>query len=147
IDNDCDNDMVVSRKDGTVVWRNLTDPSTCTEICQAKIGFGDGTHDLSVCGGDLSSGAPATMTLSGAMPAGSAIVFAGVQFNPTPVFEISGTLVPVPWLLAVTIPTGSGTVALPVPGGGGPLTLYAQAAVAKSQGYGVTNAVKIELKP
>ncbi len=147
VDGDCDNDLVVSRKDGTAVWRNLTDPATCDQVCQAKVGFGDGTHDLSVCGGDLSSGAPATMTLSGAAPGGSAILFAGLAFSPTPVYELSGTLVPVPWLLAVTLPTGSGTVQLPVPGGNGPLTLWAQAAVTKAGGYGVSNAVRIELKP
>ena len=147
VDNDCDNDLVVSRRDGTDVWLNQANPATCDRICQAKVGFGDGQHHLSVCGGDLSSGQDAVMTLEGAPAGSSAIVFAGLAFAPTPVFELNGSLVPVPWLLAVTVPTGSGTVALPVPGGNGPLTLYAQCAVATGATYGLSNAVRIELMP
>ena len=120
-------------------------------ICQPDIGFaGPGTAALSVCGGDLSSGTTADITLSGAPP--SIITFAVASFNLNPFPVGTGTLIdPFPALL-LQIPTdSSGGWVLPgLPGGAGPLTLYAQVAYLDAGlpgGIGFSNAVQIDFLP
>lgn len=133
----------------TVVDRGL--PSTGAPVCQQDLGFGGpGTADLSLCGGDLSTGTTATLELSGAPASAAVFLFAGSVNAPTPL--LGGTLVPLPALvIANGIANGSGTLSLPnVPGGGGPLTIYVQALYAdgsQAQGYGFSNAVKATFLP
>ena len=66
--------------------------------CQTSLGFGGpGSSSLSLCGGDLSSGNGANLTLTGGTPGALAVLFAGFANNPT-AFK-GGQLVPVPWAL------------------------------------------------
>jgi hypothetical protein len=122
----------------------------CGVTCQASLGFaGPGTGTLSICGGDLSGGNPATLEITGAAPNATAVLLAGGAFGPTP-FK-GGTLVPVPFVLTVLLPLdGAGAVSANVPGGGGPLTLYVQALYAdggQALGFGITNALEVDLLP
>jgi hypothetical protein len=118
--------------------------------CQADLGFGGpGSATLSLCGGDLSTGASANLTLSGATPNALAVLFAGFSSNPTP-FK-GGQLVPIPWAISVLLTLdGSGDLTLVVPGGLGPLTMYVQYVYVdggQALGYGLSNAVQAELLP
>lgn len=139
VDNDGQNDLVISRKDGTDVWRNTT------ETCQANLGYGVGLSKLKVCGGDLTAGNDATMTLSNAPANAAALLFVGLAAAPTFVFEIQGMLVPVPWLGApVVLQTdATGRIEIPVPGGLGPATAVVQYVVQHPEGYRPSNAVQI----
>lgn len=132
----------------TVTDRGLP---TLGEVCQAVLGFGGpGSSSLSVCGGDLSSGSTADVQLTGAPANAQALFFAGMVQGAQP-FK-GGTLVPFPWTLSASLVTdGSGTVLMPgVTGGGGPLSVYVQFAVqdgAQALGWGLSNAVRIDLLP
>ena len=87
--------------------------------------------------------------ITGATSGGTAVLFAGTTFGPTPLK--GGTLVPVPWILSLLVPLdGSGSVSATVPGGAGPLTLYVQAMYAdgaQTQGFGFTNCLEVVLLP
>jgi len=120
-------------------------------ICQTVLGFGGpGSSALSFCGGDLSSGTIATLSLSGAKASAPAWIAIGPANTPTPLF--GGTLVPVPFttlLYGSTNASGAWTLAN-IPGGGGPLTLYAQAAYLDAslvQGVGLSNALRVDFLP
>jgi hypothetical protein len=120
-------------------------------LCQADLGSsGPGATELSVCGGDLSSGTAADLHLTGAVPGAAALLVAGLTAAPTP-FK-GGLLVPVPVLAAVALPVDAGGHAqLPdVPGGGGPLSLYVQAVstdAAQPAGFALSNALRLDLLP
>jgi hypothetical protein len=62
-----------------------------------------------------------------------------------------GTLIPVPIALLFSVPAdASGNVTLPVPGGGGPATLFLQAVVpdaAQVQGFVISNALQVDPLP
>ena len=124
---------------------------SCGADCQADIGFGGpGTATLSLCGGDLSMGTSADLLLVGAPANGTAFLFAGASFSPTPLK--GGQLVPVPWLLqSVQSIDGAGEVLLAgVPGGGGPFTLYVQYAYpdgAQAHGVGFSSAIQADFLP
>ena len=124
---------------------------TLGQTCQADIGFGGpGGSELSVCGGDLSSGTTADVQLTGAPANATALLFAGSVQGAQP-FK-GGTLVPFPWTLLVSTTTdGSGKVLLAgLNGGGGPLSIYAQFIVedgGQALGWGLSNAVRIDLLP
>lgn len=142
IDDDGQNDLLVSRKDGTDVWRNVS------QTCQTNLGYGVGLSKLKVCGGDLSAGNGATMTLAEAPANALAILFVGLAANPTPVFEIQGTLVPVPWVVAPSLVTDAfGRIEIPVPGGLGPVTAVVQYVAQHDVGLRPSNAVQIQLLP
>lgn len=120
-------------------------------ICQADLGFaGPGTLDLDLCGGDLSSGTTADLSLTGALPNVGAWLFAGLSQLPVP-FK-GGTLVPVPWALLLPLPvdaSGHGGIA-GVPGGIGPLTVYVQAVqadAAQPHGWAISNALRVDFLP
>ncbi len=146
IDDDCDIDLVVSRKDGTDVWINQTNPANCHPVvCQTDLGFASGPARIDVCGGDLTPGHAATMTISQLPSSSIGFLLVGLVNNPTFVFDVGGTLVPLPYLFAAALPTGSGSIVLPVAGGFGPLTLYTQFVASTGPGtYTLTNAVKID---
>lgn len=121
-----------------------------TETCQTDLGFaGPGTVSLSLCGDPLATGGSATLEVEGA-PAFAPVHFVvSPFFSPTP-FK-GGTLVPVPIVLLFSVPSdAAGAVSLPVPGGGGPATIFIQAIVpdaAQVQGFALSNALQIELLP
>ncbi|TAJ24779.1 MAG: hypothetical protein EPO68_01025, partial [Planctomycetota bacterium] len=86
-------------------------------ICQPSLGSGGpGSSALAFCGGDLSTGTIATLTLSGAKPSTPAWIAIGTANNPTPIF--GGTVVPVPFTTLLFGSTNaSGTWTMPnVPG-------------------------------
>ncbi|HZL99295.1 MAG TPA: M12 family metallo-peptidase, partial [Planctomycetota bacterium] len=123
----------------------------CGAHCQAQLGFGGpGTSSLSVCGGNLSSGTSATLSLTGATPGGTAFLFAGLSFGPTP--TKGGVLVPVPPMFKIGLPlNGSGAVSTNLPGGGGPVSVYVQAVYQQpalpAPHWGFSNAVRVDLLP
>ena len=121
-----------------------------TDTCQPDLGFGGpGSATLTVCGEPLGTGQSATLTVVGVQPHAPVFLGFGTVHNPTPVF--GGLIVPVP--LAGTLALVSdavGVATLQVPGGGGPLTVYAQVAfgdLSLPGLIGLTNAVGIELLP
>ncbi len=149
VDNDGDNDMVISRKDGTDVWENLLIDNPPV-ICQPSIGFGNHpTATLSVCGGSLATGTNATLQISGLPTNATPVVFAGFQSNPTVLGVLDGlTLVPMPFFLVLPLANpGTGTVDVTVPGGKGPLSIYTQVVLDQPTGKSATNAVRIDFQP
>jgi hypothetical protein len=123
----------------------------CDQICQANLGFGGpGTSSLTVCGGDLSVGTTATLSLTGATPGGTVMLFAGLVFGPTP--TKGGVLVPVPPSLKFILPlNGAGALSADIPGGGGPASIYVQAVyqapLLPAPHWGFSNAVRVDLLP
>jgi hypothetical protein len=119
-------------------------------VCQPDLGFaGPGPVHLQVCGEPLATGGEALLSLAGAPPFAPVFLVAGLSLTPTP-FK-GGTLVPVPFLVAVPLAADAfGALAVPVPGGGGPLTVYVQAVVpdaSQPHGFALSNAVQVELLP
>lgn len=121
-----------------------------TETCQADLGFGGpGSMSVSVCGDALAAGGSATLEVASA-PA-SATAFLVLSTTATPVPFKGGTLVPVPVLAVLALPTdAAGGASLHVPGGGGPFTAYAQAAApdgSQPKGYALSNALELSFLP
>lgn len=121
-----------------------------TDTCQPDLGFGGpGTATLSVCGDPLSTGNTATLSVVGVQPQALIWVGFGATSTPTPLF--GGTIVPVPLAGTVALlADATGTAKVPVPGGGGPLTIYAQAVygdLSLPGLIGITNAVAVALLP
>ncbi len=119
-------------------------------VCQADLGFsGPGPSKLSACGGDLSSGTSANLTLWGGPEAGTVFLLAGISATPTP--YKGGTLVPLPLLLLTNVSTGpTGTLVLLIPGGGGPASLFVQGVLMDASlpgGVGFSNAVRLDFLP
>jgi len=133
----------------TITPRDL--PDTGELVCQDDLGFGGpGSSVLSLCGQALATGNTADLLLTGAPASTTVFLFVGVVNDPTPIE--GGVLVPVPFLAMQVFATDSnGELSLPgVPGGGGPLTGYAQAIVvdgAQTLGYGFSNAIELDLLP
>ena len=118
--------------------------------CQTDLGFGGpGDMSISLCGESLQTGGSGQLSLDGALP--SATVFLALGFGNNPTSFKGGTLVPVPFELLLPVQAdGAGHLELLVPGGGGPLTVFAQAASADPSqpfGYALSNALQIELGP
>lgn len=105
---------------------------------------------LEVCGGDLSSGNPATFRLFAGEPFALTFVVAGLVANPTVLPGLGITLVPAPPLqLLVLSSDASGELSLPLPGGVGPLTLVLQC-VQQDPGSSAlltSNAVEVDFLP
>ncbi|HED64475.1 MAG TPA: hypothetical protein ENJ09_02860 [Planctomycetes bacterium] len=129
--------------------------SACVQVvdtvCAADEGFmGPGMGTLSICGPPLSTGNSATMTVTSAAPLAPLWVSYGPFYNPTPI--LGGTVVPVPGttrLIGTTDASGSFQFS-PIPGGGGPATVYAQCAFSDASlpgKFGITNAVRIDILP
>lgn len=122
----------------------------CGDVCQTDLGFGGpGSASLSICGGDLSSGNPADLSLTGATPSSLAGLFVGAVNGQAP-FK-GGTLVPVPWLSLTLLGTdGSGDLGFSVPGGNGPFTAFVQVVYpdgAQALGFGFSNGLQVEFLP
>ena len=116
---------------------------TC-DVCQPDIGFqGPGTATLSMCGGDLSTGTTADLVFSGG-PANS-LVYLGVDVALTPVPFGMGTIISPAPLAIIPMPTdANGSFTWTLPGGGGPVTVYAQVIYADATlpgGAGFSNAI------
>ena len=120
-------------------------------ICQADLGFGGpGAMQLSICGGDLSTGTTADLLLTGGVPGGTAWLLAGLSQSATP-FK-GGTLVPVPWALMLALPLdAAGQLSVTrIPGGHGPATAYVQALMPDAlqpSGWALSNALRVDLLP
>ncbi len=120
-------------------------------VCQTDLGHhGPGSATLSVCGGDLSSGTSAELSIVGGLPFAFGWVAVGLDASPAPVF--AGSLVPVPWLTLVPISfDGNGAFTQsPIDGGIGPLRVYVQAVYpdgAQPAGYAFSNAVAVDFLP
>lgn len=115
--------------------------------CQTDLGFaGPGSMALSMCGGPLAPGKLNQLLLTGAPPGGLVYFFLGFQSNPTP--AEGGVLVPVPVsAVKIRFADGAGQVALNVPGGNGPLTVYLQCVApdpSQTLGYAFSNALQVE---
>jgi hypothetical protein len=124
---------------------------TPMQTCQASLGFGGpGLSHLMVCGGNLATGTTADLTLSGVPAHGAAVLVVSLANAPTPL--AGGLLVPMPVMLVLPLVAGpAGTLVLGgVPGGIGPLSLYAQCVhpdLLLPGGWGFSNAVRIDFLP
>lgn len=132
-------DMILSRREGTQVWLQVAAPT-----CQEDLGYGDGPI-LEVCGGDLSTGNDAQLTLMGALPQTPMFLAIGPSSLPTQI--LGATVVPFPITSVIALTTdATGELTVPVPGGGGSATLVVQAFQ-----LGVTpissSAIKVDFKP
>lgn len=120
-------------------------------VCQIDLGSaGPGPSELALCGDALASGGVADLLLHGAPAVTPIHFFAGAGQGQTPLGL--GTFVPTAPLVEFIVPTDAeGRVFLPnVPGGGGPVSAYLQAAypdAALPGGIGLSNALKVDLLP
>ncbi|HEX6811374.1 MAG TPA: hypothetical protein VF384_07115, partial [Planctomycetota bacterium] len=123
---------------------------TCT-LCQASIGLqGPGTATFSLCGGDLSAGTFATMSILGTPPFAGALLVADFFLVPTP--YNGGTLINgAPAIIIGFSTDAGGNLVLPgFPGGFGNWALYAQAIyldAGQPSGIGFANGLRIQFKP
>lgn len=122
------------------------------ETCQTNLGFaGPGASLLEVCGGDLSAGNSAAVTLSNAP--GNSVLWLCLSTSSSPIPLLGGTLAAQPveaLFVGTTDGTGAWTAPSQVPGGVGPGFLFLQAVVldgAQVEGFGLSNAVEVELLP
>jgi hypothetical protein len=137
----------LSASDGSTI--DVVDRQLPGLLCQQTLGFaGPGSATLAVCGGDLSTGTTADVSVSGASPSQPVWIAVGAAFHPTPLF--GGTLVPFPPLVVVPgIADAGGDLLLAdaLPGGGG-FTLYLQAAyLTPTPSVGITNAIQAKFLP
>jgi hypothetical protein len=147
LDGDVDVDIVSFNVDGDSVSVQLNG----TTFCQEDLGFGGpGESVLLACGEPLATGGTGFIQLLNAAPNTTAFLAVSLTQGAAP-FK-GGTLVPVPVLLLLTLTTdAAGEFLLSgVPGGGGPLDIYLQCATVDAgqpQGFGLSNAVKLQLLP
>lgn len=118
--------------------------------CQPDLGFaGPGTATLSVCGGDLSGGTVANLVFSGGQPGTVGYLGVSLALNPTP-FAGGTVLDPNPLAIIPFGIDGNGSFTLLLPGGGGPVSVYAQALYPDPSGpfgAGFTNIVRADWLP
>lgn len=145
---DSDGNIATDTSAITITDRSL--PGVLT-TCQTDIGFGGpGSSILMVCGGDLSTGTTADLTLTGAAPSQPLWIAESSTSNPTPIF--GGMIIPIPLgfiLPGSTDASGSYTLA-GFPGGGGPATIYVQALYldpSQALGFGISNALLVDFLP
>lgn len=145
VDNDGDKDMVLGRCSGTFVWTNDGN----SNVCQPSLGFGGpGDATLECCGDALESGGQSSLSLSRVAPNASATLLASTSSSPTFVPELNGTLITLPILLVLNVPTNAlGEFTLPVPGGLGSFSVYVQAVAPSGTGFEVSNALRLDFLP
>jgi hypothetical protein len=123
---------------------------TCT-LCQPSIGMqGPGTATFSLCGGDLSAGTFATLSILGTPPFAGGILISDFFLFPAP--WNGGTLINGgPGIMLGFNTDGAGNLVLPgFPGGFGNFAMYAQALYLDAStpfGIGFTNALHIQFRP
>jgi hypothetical protein len=131
--------LVLSRREGTQVWLQVTPPT-----CQTDLGFGDGPI-LEVCGGDLSLGNDAQLALLGAPPMTPTFVAIGPAASPTTF--LGTTVVPFPPTAVFAFATDlAGELKVAIPGGGGPATIVVQSFQLGTQ-LTASNAVELKFLP
>jgi hypothetical protein len=150
IDNDGDNDLIISRNGGTFTWESSVDPVTCQE----DRGFGGpGGETLSVCGTPLGTGGSAQLQMTGAEPFAVSILL--VAFSDTQSLNVPfGVNTVTPALFKVQFANGVGTKQFPITGGSGEngvIQAYLQYLVANStsgspEGWSATNVIELELE-
>ena len=142
IDGDGDKDLLLSRSAGTDAYRNQQ------IVCQTDLGFGSGAAELKVCGGDLTLGNDAVMTLDGGPSGAPCFMFIGVVSNPTPVPELGGAiLVPLPPALVVAFPlSATGDFSFPVIGGQGAFSAYVQCVIQNGAVFETSNAIRVDMQ-
>jgi hypothetical protein len=143
-----DNPNNTTTEAGIDVFRAET--FSCT-LCQENIGLqGPGTSTFSICGGDLSTGSPATFAVQGAEPFATGLLVASLFNNPQPL--AGGIIVDPGAPLVFQLPMdGAGNFIVPgFPGGFGNFTLYGQVitnCAVGPQGFCFSNALRIVFKP
>jgi len=143
-----DNPNNTTTEAGIDVFRAET--FACT-LCQENIGLqGPGTSTFSICGGDLSTGSPATFAVQGAEPFATGLLVASLFNNPQPL--AGGIIVDPGAPLVFQLPMdGAGNFIVPgFPGGFGNFTLYGQVitnCAVGPQGFCFSNALRIVFKP
>ena len=150
LDNDGDNDMIISRMGGTYVWENLT----LDGICQADLGFGGpGSSTLEICGAGLSGGDTSTFLLENAPASATSFVTVSLAGGAN-VGVKGGTLVSgtnlLPGMPLVFATNGSGELTFPIPGGFGTFDVVVQAITVdggQPLGFGFSNAVLASFTP
>ncbi len=142
--------MAVYATNGGLSGIILITPDTKV-VCQTDLGYdGPGALQLSMCGGDLSSGTHADLQISGAAPGGLTWLLASATQQPTP-FK-GGTLVPVPVDLVLSLTAdGNGVAGISgISGGNGPFSVYLQAVAqdpGQPQGWTISQAVRADFLP
>jgi FG-GAP-like repeat len=125
IDHDGDEDILLGRCIGTEVWMNQTNPVICQQAVPTAT-IGDAA--LTVCGQPLWSNLSAVMRCTNGPANGNALLL--VSLTPSTLNAFGGQVLS-SLALTLTLPLdGSGSVALPVPGGFGTaagLSIYVQA--------------------
>lgn len=140
-------DLLLARREGTQLWRQVPPP-----VCQEDLGFGalGGSLVLEVCGEPLASGQTAELLLRAAPPLAPLFLGVGAAANPLPLPGFELTLVPLPLVVVVPASTDAeGRYALSLPGGGGPAEFVLQAVVADTSpgGFSASNALRLEYLP
>ncbi len=119
-------------------------------VCQTSLGSsGPGKAVMSLCGDALATGGSADLVLQGAP--GNALAFLVVSTVAAPAPFKGGMLVPAPDVVLsfITDPGGS-ILVTDVPGGGGPLDVYAQFVVQdipQPAGFALSNALRVSFLP
>lgn len=146
-----DSDGMSSQDSVMVTINDRPLPGSAIEICQTDLGFGGpGIAQLSICGGDLSSGTVFSVELVGAAPSTPAWILGGTNNSPTPL--LGGSVVPVPAQILISAQTDAfGTMSFTnLGGGGGPVTLYFQVIYfdnGEVENFGMSNAVQADFLP
>ncbi|MFH0944743.1 MAG: M12 family metallo-peptidase [Planctomycetota bacterium] len=121
------------------------------DTCQLDVGYGGpGSGNLSLCGGDLSSGTTADLEMTGGSPGGAALIQVGLTSHPTS-FK-GGLLVPVPGVgVGPLVLDGNGSLTIPGIQGGGTAVWYVQVIYEDSSlpspSIGLTNALRVQMLP
>lgn len=121
-------------------------------VCQQDLGFGGpGTLFQQACGGDLATGHPAALQVSGAPAGAPLLLFLSPSSQPTFIPALGGTLVSLPVAGALPFAASAlGELSLQIRGGLGALSIYAQWVAVDAlvpNGYAVSNALRIDLLP
>ncbi len=130
---------------------DYVDTVVAATVCQTDLGYGGpGTALLTVCGDPLASGGTADLMVSYGEPLGAGALLYGTNFQPTS--WNGGTLIPIPVydIQYFTFDEEGSWLWPDIAGGLGPISIYTQAVYAdpaQPQGYGFSNAVRVDFLP